>query len=163
MGSSNSHGNTRIIADYIKDTYQAELIDLNAYNIGYFNYENANKNDDFFPLMKRIIGYNHIIFISPVYWYSMSAIMKTFFDRITDLMKWHKDFGRQLRGKKMSAMSNGYEDMNPDYFFVPFEKSAHYLGMEYGGSIHTYSESTHIPEKVIKRISTIMAEFNDPN
>ncbi len=44
--------------------------------------------------------YDVLIFATPVYWYSMSGIMKVFFDRITDLLTIKKDIGRKLKGKK---------------------------------------------------------------
>lgn len=156
LGSSRRDGNAGKIADYINEEYQIEVIDLNEYKIGYFDYTNKNADDDFIPLMKKIVEYDQIIFLSPVYWYSMSAIMKTFFDRITDLMKWHKDLGRQLRGKRMSAISNGRDDTYHDSFFPVFEKSAKYLGMTYLGGIHSYSEDGNLPELVKKRIASLL-------
>ena len=49
-----------------------------------------------------MVQYEQIIFATPIYWYAMSAQLKTFFDRMTDLLTIHKPLGRQLRkGKKM--------------------------------------------------------------
>ena len=69
----------------------------------------------------------------------MSGIMKVFFDRITDLITIEKDLGRQLRGKKMAAIccSNG-DDLNKK-FWIPFQESAKYLGMDYIGNLHSIS------------------------
>ena len=56
--------------------------------------------------MKTIISkYDTIIFATPVYWYSMSGILKVFIDRITDLLTIEKELGRKLRGKKMAVVS----------------------------------------------------------
>jgi len=156
FGSSRRNGNAGKIADYMNKEYNYDIIDLNDYKFGYFDYENKNANDDFLPLMKKIVTYDHIIFLSPVYWYSMSAIMKTFFDRITDLMKWHKDLGRLLRGKKMSVISNGRDDTFHLCFFPAFEKSANYLGMTYAGGIHSFLENDTIPDIVRNRIRTLI-------
>ena len=43
----------------------------------YYDYEYKNQNDDFLPTIKKILAYDLILFITPVYWYSMSGIMKT--------------------------------------------------------------------------------------
>ncbi|MCP4458779.1 MAG: NAD(P)H-dependent oxidoreductase [Cytophagales bacterium] len=37
---------------------------------------------------------------TPVYWYSMSGIMKVFLDRIYDVLTIEKELGRKLHGKK---------------------------------------------------------------
>lgn len=70
------------------------------------DYEHQNSNDDYLKLMKEIIKkYDTLIFTLPIYWYSMSGIMKVFFDRIADLLTFEKELGRQLRGKKMAGIS----------------------------------------------------------
>jgi multimeric flavodoxin WrbA len=89
--------------------------------------------------MKEIIEkYDTLIFATPIYWYSMSGIMKVFFDRFSDLIRIEKDWGRKLRGKKMAVISNSHDfenDLEYD-FYIPFRKSAEYLGMKYIGNKH---------------------------
>ena len=61
--------------------------------------------------METIIQkYDTIIFATPVYWYSMSGTLKTFFDRLSDLLHYKKELGRQMRGKKMAMISNSGEN-----------------------------------------------------
>ena len=51
IGSSRSNGNTRKIVNYLKTLEtQIDIIDLNDYTIGYYDYEFKNSNDDFFEL-----------------------------------------------------------------------------------------------------------------
>ena len=142
VGSSRKNGDTEIAAkDIIKHTGW-DIINLSDYNFSYFDYNHKNKTDDYIPLMKKIIAtYDVLIFATPVYWYSMSGIMKVFFDRITDLLTIEKDLGRQLRGKKMAVIccSNG-DDLNKN-FWMPFQESAKYLGMSYLGNLHHYLKS----------------------
>lgn len=88
--------------------------------------------------MKKISEYDRLIFVTPVYWYSMSGIMKNFFDRITDCLIVEKELGRKLRGKSMGAISCGSDDSQTLGFFEPFRKSAEYLGMQYIGDVHTW-------------------------
>ena len=136
-GSSRSNGNTTKIVAKIATQFEADIIDLNDFRISYYDYESKNINDDFLPLIKSIIEkYDTLIFATPVYWYSMSGIMKVFFDRFSDLIRIEKDLGRQLRGKKMFVISNS-DEATLDYdFYLPFRLSAEYLGIQYLGNEH---------------------------
>ena len=149
QGSSRSNGDTNKIVRYIALDTNIDIIDLNTKKIGHYDYDYKNAEDDFIGLMENIImNYDIIIFATPVYWYTMSGIMKVFFDRISDLLRIHKDLGRQLRGKKMAMLScNNHNDLVKG-FSMPFVESANYLGMQYLGDMHTWVEDGKIPEEV---------------
>lgn len=137
VGSSRTIGNTNRIAGEIATTYGFNLINLSDYSFSYYDYESNNLNDDFLPLIRNIIAnYDTLIFATPVYWYSMSGIMKVFFDRISDLIRIEKETGRKFRGKKMAVLSNSHDSIIEEEFYIPFKKSATYLGMEYIGQRH---------------------------
>ncbi|OXG09271.1 multimeric flavodoxin WrbA [Flavobacterium araucananum] len=137
LGSSRKNGNTTKIVDEISKEHKIEVIDLSDYNISYYDYESKNREDDFFPLIKGIIEkYDTLIFATPIYWYNMSGIMKVFFDRFSDLIRIEKETGRKLRGKKIGVISNSHDDEIEESFYIPFKKSADYLGMEYLGHAH---------------------------
>jgi multimeric flavodoxin WrbA len=147
LGSSRSEGNTRRVADFLMEQLGCDLIDLNDYTFTYYDYEHRNQGDDFLPLMERIIAnYDTFVFATPVYWYSMSAVMKTFFDRISDLLTLRKALGRQLRGKKMGAISCGYDEETVEGLEMPFRESAKYLGMQYLGHVYAWVEADAIAE-----------------
>lgn len=55
--------------------------------------------DDFTGLSARLLAADLIIFATPVYWFSVSGVMKIFMDRTQSL--WH---GRRLRGKAGAAL-----------------------------------------------------------
>jgi putative NADPH-quinone reductase len=159
LGSARSDGNTRRIVDQMILTNQAlDIIDLNQKEISYFDYSHSNQDDDFISVAEKMLEYDLILFVTPVYWYSMSAVMKTFFDRITDLLTIRKDLGRKLRGKSMGSVSCGSPGPLDDAFFVPFKESANYLGMTYTGHIHTWIDREAIPSEVVERISVYIAE-----
>jgi len=140
IGSSRNDGDTKNVSIEIIKKSNWEIIDLNEYNFSYFDYKHQNKDDDYLKLMRKIIKkYDTLIFVTPVYWYSMSGIMKVFFDRITDLLTIDKQLGRKLRGKKMAVISSSTGDNLGDSFWLPFSKTAKYLGMEYLGNMHTIS------------------------
>lgn len=141
LGSSRKDGDTKKVVDELIAITQWDLIDLNDYNISYYDYKHQNKDDDFIGLMRQIINeYDVFVFATPVYWYSMSGIMKVFFDRITDLLDFEKDLGRKLRGKSMAAISCSIGDNLGEHFWLPFSETATYLGMHYLGNIHSLAE-----------------------
>src|SRR5690606_5501966 len=114
-------------------------------NISHFDYEHLNRNDDFIKLIQTILNkYDVLIFATPVYWYAMSGIMKVFFDRLTDLLRIEKDTGRKLRNKYMAVLSCSNGDNLGDSFWLPFKKSAEYLGMFYIADLHTYQDKFEI-------------------
>lgn len=138
QGSSRSKGNTSEIVNFFRIHLKADVLDLRTKNITPYDYEHANREDDFLPAVREIVNYDLIIFITPVYWYSMSGLMKNFLDRLTDCLKIEKDTGRKLRGKAMAVIACGSENTETHGFFEPFRLSAAYLGMDYLGSLHTW-------------------------
>ncbi len=134
LGSSRSFGNTRKIVDRVMEGHSSPLIDLKTLDISSFDYEHKNESDDFIPVIRNILNYQTIILASPIYWYSMSGIMKTFLDRFTDLITIQKDMGRQLKGKNVYLLSS-FNASHHQCFEDPFILTCQYLGMNYlGGS-----------------------------
>lgn len=160
QGSSKSLGNTHKIISYLNKDNAFDIIDLKTKNIGGFEYDFSNADDDFLPLMEEIIAkYDTIIFATPVYWYAMSGTLKHFFDRMSDLLHYKKNLGRQLRGKKMAMISNSGENDLKTGFTMPFIESANYLGMQYLGDIHTWFSGDEIAEEAKKRIDSFKKLF----
>ncbi|MGO4772719.1 flavodoxin family protein [Flavobacterium sp. W22_SRS_FK3] len=137
LGSARKNGNTTKIVDEISKESAIDVIDLSDYNISHYDYESKNREDDFLPLIRRILeDYDTLIFATPIYWYNMSGIMKVFFDRFSDLIRIEKETGRKLRGKKIGVISNSHDNEIEESFYIPFKKTADYLGMEYLGHAH---------------------------
>lgn len=153
LGSARSDGNTRHLVNTIFQKKDHDLIDLNEHNVNYYTYDNRHSDDDFIALAERMVQYDHIVFATPVYWYAMSAQLKTFFDRITDLISVRKDLGRALKGKTLHSISCGSDDDLPEGFTVPFEASAVYLDMSYGGHFHAWVEHGEIPPEVHQKMA----------
>jgi multimeric flavodoxin WrbA len=153
QGSSRSKGNTNKVVRLLMKELEFDLVDLSLKKIGHFDYEFKNQKDDFLSIIKKIANeYELIVFATPVYWYSMSGLMKTFFDRLSDCLRIEKETGRKLRGKNMAAISCGSDEIETEGFFIPFQKSAEYLGMNYVGNIHTWIEGELVSNKVETRI-----------
>lgn len=136
LASARSNGDTRKIVDslmQLDDTM--DCIDLKDYDIGYFDYENKHADDDFIPLIKRLIRYENFVFATPIYWYSMSAQLKTFMDRFTDLLFTEKALGRALKGKNLYVISCSAGYTAGKGFYTPFRLFATYLDMHYGAAL----------------------------
>jgi len=132
LGSSKSFGETRKTIETIINNINVPIIDLNTLNISQYDYEHKNQNDDYITLMERVIEHDIIVLATPVYWYSMSAIMKIFIDRISDLLHLRKDIGYKLRGKKLFVIAS-YGGSSTKGFGDTFEQICNYMGMEYVG------------------------------
>lgn len=155
-GSSRKEGDTNKVVEKIASKMNCDVIDLNDYQMSYYDYEHQNKHDDYIQLMEDILEkYDTLIYATPVYWYSMSGIMKVFFDRKTDLLTINKDLGRKLRGKKMAVVSSSGGNNLGDDFWLPFSESAKYLGMEYIGDVHTIvgEDNEELIEEFVQKIS----------
>lgn len=162
LASSRSFGNTRKIVNafsLLKENI--DIIDLNNYDIGYYDYEFKNANDDFVKVIHQVLKYETIVFATPIYWYSMSAQLKTFFDRISDLLHGeHKSIGRQLRGKQMGVISCGSDNEIFNGFEMPFRESAKYLGMTYIGYSHTWIKpDMSISNEVVESLKKLIVKL----
>jgi len=149
VGSSRKTGNTAKIADEIAIQFKIDIINLNDYQFSYYDYESKNIDDDFIPLIKSILeNYDTLIFATPIYWYSMSGILKVFFDRFSDLLRIEKEIGRKFRGKNFAVISNSHDNEIDSDFYIPFQKSADYLGAKYLGNNHFNADQFNPKEKI---------------
>jgi multimeric flavodoxin WrbA len=136
IGSARDDGNTAKAVELINSKLNSEIINLNDLDISYFDYSHSNQYDDFIPTAEKLKDYDQFIFATPVYWYSMSAIMKTFFDRMTDLVTIRKDIGRSFKGKKIFVVSTSSSNKFIEFFVKPFEATADYFDMTYSGNLN---------------------------
>ncbi len=141
LGSSRSDGETAHAINLAFEKGAADVIDLNSYSISSYDYGHTNDSDDFMKVIARVQQADTIIFATPVYWYSMSSVLKTFFDRLSDLITIHKQIGRSLAGKKVWLIATGTDEALPDGFEVPFRRTAEYFDMTYQGAAYLYTGS----------------------
>ncbi|MBB64521.1 MAG: FMN reductase [Waddliaceae bacterium] len=137
-GSSREEGNTRHALSLVLNEHPHEFIDLRSLDISYFDYTHANEGDDFLSVAEKMLSHEKIILATPVYWYTMSAMMKTFIDRWSDLITIRKEMGRALKGKWVYVVSS-YGSEYPCGFEDPFRLTCQYLDMHYGGAYLHYS------------------------
>ncbi|WP_313636428.1 NAD(P)H-dependent oxidoreductase [Empedobacter sp.] len=129
-GSHNRNGDTtKLIQEIYPEIACLKLID---YTIEIYNYDEIySEKDQFLEIINQILEFDEIIFATPVYWYSMSSLMKIFFDRLTDLISSQETIGRKLMGKKVRVITSSIGNHLDDNFFLPFIETANYLHLEY--------------------------------
>ena len=164
LGSSRSDGDSAAVAKQLADLTGFKLLDLNHIEFSDYDYQSRNSDDDFLPTVRDIVdNYDHIIWLTPVYWYSMSAIMKRFIDRISDCLRIEKDTGRKFRGLSMSLVSVS-NDVRNEGFDTPFKLTAEYLGMQYCGDQHVVvSDEVDIKNQLTALITELELLNSDSN
>jgi multimeric flavodoxin WrbA len=149
FASSRRHGNTGQLMDRIAKELAIEVVDLATARMSAYDYEHRNRDDDFEPLLRRVLDFDQIIFASPVYWYSVSPPMKVFLDRISDFLDLPDllNEGRRLRGKQAYIVCTSiYEDVSKA-FLGAFTDTFDYLGMRFGGIVHVDCRDGYIPAR----------------
>ena len=152
LGSARQQSDTKNCVDFVFKDIQHTILNLLDINISPFNYSaNYSLQDDFYKLIETILDYQTIVFATPVYWYSMSGLMKNLFDRFTDIVTVKKKIGRKLSGKSMFLIAVGTDEQLPDGFEIPFRLTAEYLSMiyKYGVYFSTQNDSVenHLQQK----------------
>ena len=139
LGSARPDGETRRAVDIAFPSDTAQLVALPHYTIGGYDYGHANAGDDFSVVADAMTAAETIVFATPVYWYAMSAPLKIFFDRLTDLTENLKAKGKALAGKSVWVIATGTETELPEGFEIPFARTAGYFGMVYRGCAYLYT------------------------
>lgn len=138
FASSRRDGNTGALADAVAKGLKANVVDLSLLRICAYDYEHRNRDDDFEPLMARVLDCNPVLFATPIYWYSCAPPMKVFLDRITDYLDLPEllDSGRRLRGKKAYVLCTSVREEPSPHFVGAFQDTFEYLGMQFSGVLH---------------------------
>ncbi|MCG8381462.1 MAG: NAD(P)H-dependent oxidoreductase [Gammaproteobacteria bacterium] len=146
FASARRNGNTGKFIDWIAKELTIDVIDLSEKNISPYDYDHKNIDDDFLPLMHKLLEYEKIIFVTPVYWYGPSAQMKVFIDRTSDFLDLEelKDIGRQLRKKMAYIVCTSISNDADSSFINSLKDTFEYLGMKYGGYIHANCEDGYV-------------------
>jgi multimeric flavodoxin WrbA len=151
FASARRHGNTGAILDRIAADLSFEVVDLSESNVSPYDYAHSNRGDGFEPLVNKILRYDQLIFAAPVYWYAVPPSMKTFIDRLNDLLEVPelRERGRQLRGKRAFVVAtSGIDEISPAFISM-FRDTFAYLGMDYRGHLHLNCDGGYIHRKGI--------------
>jgi len=140
-GSARVDGNAGSITSLLvaRTGDHARRIDLASVALRSFAYDKIDRDDDDFrAIIDHMIESREIVLVTPVYWYAMSGTMKTFFDRLTDVLldPILRPAGRRLAGKHLHLVAIGNDPALPDGFEVPVAQTAAYFKMEWRGSLY---------------------------
>lgn len=147
LGSNRPGSDTQAFVEYVFEGRNYNMIDLLTHEIAPYRYDGIYPpTDNFLQFVDTVLQHEIIVFATPVYWYSMSGLMKTMFDRLTDLIRIHKPLGRRFKNKHLFLLSVGANEDFPEGFKVPFVSSADYLDMHYQGSVY-YSTGEEVSDE----------------
>ncbi len=140
-GSARLNGNTQKFISKLTQEIAFDQLNLVEHYFLPYNYENQYPVEDGFETFaKEILYHKHLIFATPVYWYSMSGRMKNLFDRLTDWVTLNKEVGRNLKGKTVQLIAVGTDGDLPDGFTTPFFMTANYMEMDFKGHVYFNSD-----------------------
>ena len=165
FSSSRRHGNTGRLLDCVAGNIDIDIVDLSEFKFSNYDYEHNNLDDDFLPLMQRVLDYDKIIFASPVYWYSVTPTMKAFIDRISDLLDVPEllETGRRLRGKRGYVLCTSISDEASSSFINAFSDTFGYLGMAYSGHLHANCADGYKEEEQESNLLRFIKRIAEPN
>ncbi|WP_276495999.1 flavodoxin family protein [Pontibacter litorisediminis] len=137
LASARRHGDTESLVKRLFSGKDHKLVNLLDHHISPYSYSGKYGAEDCFPsIADQLLQQDRIILATPVYWYSMSGLLKTFFDRLTDLVTIDKPSGRRMAGRKVYVVAVGSDPEWPLGFEEPFKLTAAYFGMEYCGGYY---------------------------
>jgi putative NADPH-quinone reductase len=151
FGSARHKSYTAFFTEHVFKNMDKQVIDLLDHYIAPYGYHaEYPETDKFYFIIQRVLQHQTIVFATPVYWYAMSAQMKMFFDRLTDLVTTQKETGRKLKGKSVFLLAVGADPELPPGFEVPFKLAAEYLDMRYSNCIYFAKHETALTKHETK-------------
>lgn len=159
-GGARKEGNTRKVIDAAAQRLAADIFDVSDYEISFYDDEHNNRDDDFLPLIKKLLEYDCWIFASPIYWYTMSAQLKVFVDRLSDLLDIEIELGRQLRGLNAALIATGVEESCPLCYEDVFINSFNYLGINYQGCLYLDARDGIDQAELATKLVIFLESFN---
>lgn len=143
-GSTRQNGNTEYLTKFAIDGLEVEQIYLRDYKIEPIDDRRHSEsgfsdvNDDYNGLVERMMKHDTFIFATPIYWYSMTGIMKNFIDRWSHTMRDEKfpGFKNQLGTKKAYVIAVGGD--NPHVKGLPLIQQFNYIFQFMGMSFEGY-------------------------
>ncbi|OAB33966.1 flavodoxin family protein [Paenibacillus glacialis] len=130
-GSSRRNGNTDKLADLLVEGLNADKIYLSDYHLqpitDYRHTElGAYPDDDYHELIDRVLEQDTIVFATPIYWYGISGVLKTFIDRWSQSLREDRDhFLSKMSAKRAYVIAVG--DDEPQLKGLPLIQQFQYI------------------------------------
>ncbi|MGX9134426.1 flavodoxin family protein [Rummeliibacillus sp. JY-2-4R] len=120
IGSTRVNGNAELLTDIVMKGIRHDKIYLKELNIQPIHDLRHDVNgfqpvdDDYDQIVHALIESDLLIFSTPVYWYTMSGLMKNMIDRISQTMRddRYPTFREQLKTKSAIVVTVGGDDPN---------------------------------------------------
>lgn len=145
LGSARKTSDTGKLVTSLFPGDSATVVDLLDYTIAHYRYDGLYPPEDDFPqLVELLQQQQQVVFATPVYWYTMSGLMKVFFDRLTDLVTLQKQTGRKLKGKQAFLIAVGAEETLPLGFEEPFRLTSAYFDMQFKATLYCRTSEIYV-------------------
>ncbi len=142
LASARADGDTSRLLSLALSNAPHDTVDLTALHLAPYTYGRTEIDAAYLGLAERMVAAEVIVLATPVYWYSMSGVAKTWMDRLTDLVTIRKELGRGLAGKQFAIVMTSSDSALPAGFEVPFRLTTDYLGTSWGGVHFQSSKAT---------------------
>ena len=164
LASARKESDTEWFVNQVFEDIEIKKLDLLDYNLSPFNYSAIYPHyDQFQSVVDAILSHRIIIFATPVYWYAMSGLLKTMFDRFTDLVTVQKETGQLFTGKSVFLIAVGSDKVIPPGFEEPFSLTSKYLRMFYKGSIYHSTKSEYSKSDIEDTLVEFRRKVNEPD
>lgn len=139
----------------------ASVLNLSDYKINYYmkktniNEETDIASDDFEKCIQTMLSYDLIVFVTPVYWYSTTTELKTFFDRLADLLyvQEYSQYKTSIATKKFAAIVTYARDQG--YALPIIQQTCEYFDAEFITSLVIHRRNLYKIKQYIFRMLCI--------
>lgn len=141
--SPNREGNTYRIGEELLKDKEHDVLQMADYRIS--QYGQVFDDDEMKEVLKEMDKYDILVIGSPVYWYTVGGMLKTFIDRLYMLPE-----AEALRGKKLYLFAQGSAPSSDTVKSIEFlsNRLSYLMGMELKGVVTDSSDGREILSKM---------------
>lgn len=141
--SPNRDGNTYRIGEELLKDKEHDVLQMADYRIS--QYGQVFDDDEMKEVLKEMDKYDILVIGSPVYWYTVGGMLKTFIDRLYMLPE-----AEALRGKKLYLFAQGSAPNQDTVNSIEFlsNRLSYLMGMELMGVVTDSSDGREILSKM---------------
>lgn len=141
--SPNRNGNTYRIGEELLKDKEHDVLQMADYRIS--QYGQVFEDDEMKEVLKEMDKYDILVIGSPVYWYTVGGMLKTFIDRLYMLPE-----AEALRGKKLYLFAQGSAPNQDTVKSIEFlsNRLSYLMGMELKGVVTDSSDGREILSKM---------------
>lgn len=141
--SPNRDGNTYRIGEVLLKDKEHDVLQMADYRIS--QYGQVFDDDEIKEVLKKIDECDILVIGSPVYWYTVGGMLKTFIDRLYMLPE-----AEALRGKKLYLFAQGSAPNSDTVKSIEFlaNRLSYLMGMELKGVVTDSSDGREILSKM---------------